>query len=309
MSHVAGKTDEMLVLSPPVTGRATLADYIQMTKPRITLMVVITAFIGFNLATRHGAAISSDLLLTLTFALVGTALACMGSAVLNQVIERDTDALMRRTRNRPLPAGRISARTASWLGLSLACAGVGLLLVTTNSLAAGLAAFTITSYVLLYTPMKRLSHASTIVGALPGALPPVIGYAAATGRLGVEAVLLFSILFLWQLPHFLAIAWLYREEYAAAGLPMLPVIEPDGASTFRQILLGCLTLLPLGLMPTMAGVCGMLYFFGALAAGLVFLAFGVWLVVRKTRAHARMLFFASLIYLPAVFILMLIDQT
>jgi protoheme IX farnesyltransferase len=232
----------------------------------------------------------------------------MGASTFNQVLERDTDAMMQRTLNRPLPAGRISVASAVLMGLLLSVLGVALLLAFSHPLAALLTAFTVLSYVFVYTPMKRVSSVCTIVGAVPGALPPVIGFAAATGRIGIEAWIMFAILFLWQLPHFLAIAWLYRDDYARAGLPMLPVVDPDLAATRRQILAGCLALLPLGLMPTLVGMCGAAYFVGALLAGLFFLGFGIALVIGRTRRHARALFFASLVYLPLVFALMLIDM-
>jgi protoheme IX farnesyltransferase len=315
MSQVIGKTPDMLVLDAaavePQTQPSLLADYIQMAKPRITVMVVITTFVGYAMASRSsGLPVAESFadLMRLVAALAGTALSCMSASVFNQCVERHTDRLMPRTANRPLPAGRIALTPALVYGMTLGFCGLALLLSSTTALAAALSAFTIASYVLIYTPMKRMSHASTIVGAVPGALPPVIGAAAATGAVGIEAILLFAILFLWQLPHFLAIAWLYRDQYAAAGMPMLPVIHPDGASTFRQILLGCMTLLPLGLLPTMMGVSGTVYLAGAFLAGLAFLASGVALVLGRTRFHARLAFFTSLIYLPVVFALMLVDQ-
>lgn len=298
----------------PTTVAARFSDVSQLTKPRITLMVVITAFIGYALAVRQQAGLigvtqviaSSGL--TLIGTLIGTALSCMGAAALNQVMERDSDALMHRTQDRPLPAGRMGASHAATIGVTLAAFGVGALYLLANPLTAALSAFTIASYVLLYTPMKRVSSISTIVGAVPGAMPPVMGYAAASGEIGVAAVLMFAILFLWQLPHFLAIAWLYRDDYARAGMPMLPVLDPQGGSTFRQVLLGCLALLPLGLMPTMMGISGRVYFLGALMAGLIFLASGVALILGRSHRHARVMFFVSLLYLPTVFALMLMDQ-
>lgn len=291
------------------------ADLNQLTKPRITLMVAITASIGFIMAWRAGhdgmtiAAVFSAAWPTLLAVIVGTSLSCMGSSALNQVLERDTDALMPRTMNRPLPAGVLTPAAATAIGAALALTGVAILAIFTNGLAAAINAFTIASYVLIYTPMKRRSNFATIVGAVPGALPPVIGATAATGIVGIEAVLLFAILFLWQLPHFLAIAWLYRDDYARANIPVLPVIEPDGRSTFRQITIGCMALLPLGLMPTMFGVSGLTYFFGAMLCGAAFMASGLLVALRPTRANARTVFFVSLIYLPTVFALMLIDQT
>ena len=284
-----------------------LSDYAQLTKPRITLMVVITAYIGFALGARHLPFADEWSWVMLVGTLVGTALSCMGASVFNQVYERDTDGMMERTRNRPLPAGRVSPREAKIAGAVLSIAGVLLLWATTNGLAASASAFTILTYALLYTPLKRVTTFAVWVGAVPGAMPPVIGYAAATEAVDVPAVLLFAIMFLWQIPHFLAIAWLYREDYARAGLKMLPVVHPDGASTFRQILATCLPLLPLGLLPTLLGVSGLAYFWVALACGLLFLAFAFALVLDPSRSRARKLFFASLVYLPVVLGAMLID--
>jgi protoheme IX farnesyltransferase len=289
--------------------RGFAGDVSQLTKPRITALVVLTAYVGLEVGRDAGGAVASGGFRgVLAAALAGTALACKGASAMNQVLERDTDARMLRTMHRPIPAGRVTPRLALCLGLLLSALGVLVLAACVNPLTAALGAITVASYVLVYTPMKRVSHTCTIVGAVPGALPPVMGYAAATGRLGIEAWAMFAILFLWQLPHFLAIAWLYRDDYARAGLPMLPVVDPDGRATCRQILVGCLTLLPIGLAPAAIGMSGRLYFAGALIAGAAFLAFGLALTLRRTRWHARALFFASLVYLPLVFALMLVDR-
>ncbi|MFI4859924.1 MAG: heme o synthase [Phycisphaerales bacterium JB063] len=284
-------------------------DLKQLTKPRITRMVVITAAIGFYMALPGGW--RETPWLTLLIAMVGTALSCMSASAFNQAYERDTDALMTRTRSRPVAAGRVSPADANKLGVLLGIAGVGLLVAFGLHLAAALCAFTIVSYAWVYTPMKRTTSLALIVGAIPGAMPPMIGYAAATespGSLGPAAWLLFAIMFVWQVPHFLAIAWLYRDEYAKADLAMLPVIDPTGTRTFRQTLIGCLLMLPIGLLPTALDVSGRVYFFIALACGLGFLAYAVALVAKPTRANARKLFFASLIYLPVVMAAMLIDR-
>lgn len=278
-------------------------DFCQLTKPRITVMVVVTAYVGYAVGTTPMWSWQ-----TLLFTLVGIALSCMGASAFNQVHERDIDSLMQRTQGRPLPDGRMSGRTAMMIALLLCVTGVAILMVMANLLTAALSLFTIASYTLVYTPLKRISSVSTIVGAVPGALPPVMGYTAAAGHIGIEAWLLFGILFLWQLPHFLAIAWLYRQDYARAGIALLPVIDPDGGSTFRQAMLGCLALVPLGLLPTMMGVTGVVYFFGSLAAGVLFLGFAVALVIGQTERHARAMFYASLIYLPWVYVLFLIDR-
>lgn len=285
-------------------------DYKALTKPRITRMVVITAAIGFLLG--YSATSSAPLTqlpwLTLVVAMVGTALSCMAASVFNQILERDTDALMHRTRDRPLAAKRLTVKPAMVLGLSLTAAGLGLLVGFGLYLAAALCAFTILSYSLVYTPMKRRTSLSLLVGAVPGAIPPMIGYAAATGTLGPAAWLLFAIMFVWQVPHFLAIAWLYREDYARANLAMLPVVDPSGQRTFRQTLIGCLLLLPLGILPTAMGVAGMGYFVTALICGVGFLGFGIMLVLRPTRQNARRLFLASLVYLPVVLTAMVLGR-
>lgn len=281
-------------------------DYKTLTKPRITRMVVITAAIGFVFGITGP--IAELHLPTFLIAMLGTALSCMAASVFNQVMERDTDALMDRTKDRPLAAGRISVKPALWFGSFLTLAGVGVLAAYGLYLAAGLCAFTIASYALVYTPLKRRTSLALLIGAVPGAVPPMIGYAAAAGDLGPAAWLLFAIMFVWQVPHFLAIAWLYREDYARAKLAMLPVIDPTGLRTFRQTLIGCLLLLPLGILPSAMGVAGQWYFASALVLGLGFLAFGVLLVLKPTRDNARRLFLASLVYLPVVLTVMLIDR-
>ncbi|MBI1336910.1 MAG: protoheme IX farnesyltransferase [Phycisphaera sp.] len=279
-----------------------LRDYIEMSKLRITTMVVITAWIGYAIVDAG----SSWLRLAAMF--IGTALSCIGAGIVNQAYEKQTDALMPRTRNRPIASGRVNRTQAAVVGVAVAALGVAVLWVGCNALTACVAITSFAVYTFIYTPMKRMSSASTIVGAVPGALPPVIGVAAAAGSLTIEAWLMFAIMFLWQLPHFLAIAYVYREDYARAGMPMLPVKDPTGSTTFTQVLLGCLALLPLGLLPTMMGVSGMVYFTGALVCGLVFLAFGVVLVLRPSVKAARRLFFASLVYLPVVLMLLLVDR-
>lgn len=302
-----------IVLDRSTSRRAImrLADLNQLTKPRIAVMVALTTGVGFGLgiraATAHGLAAANFSWLTLMAALVGTAMSCMSASVLNQVCEVDADARMNRTKDRPLPTGRVSVLPAMGLGVALALAGVTTLALWTTPLAAMLSAVTIVSYVMIYTPMKRISHVSTIIGAIPGALPPVIGYTAACGVLGTEAAVVFAIMFLWQLPHFLAIAWLYREDYARGGFPLLCVLDPTGSSTFRQILLGSLVLVPLGLLPAMVGFAGTFYFFGALVLGIAFFGFAVGLVIKPTRRRAQALFYASLVYLPSILTLMIVD--
>ena len=296
---------------PFVKTPSAISDYMTLTKPSITRMVVITAAVGFvfGFSDTTGASIAKLPLVTLAVAMVGTALSCMAASVFNQVIERKTDAMMDRTKNRPVAAGRVASKPATIFGLLLTVAGVGLLAAFGLYLAAGLCAFTIASYALVYTPLKRTTSLSLLIGAVPGAVPPMIGYAAASNNtIGPAAWLLFAIMFVWQVPHFLAIAWLYRDDYAKAKLAMLPVIDPTGLRTFRQTLIGCLLLLPLGILPSALGVAGNWYFAAAMLCGLGFLAFGVLLVLKPSRDNARRLFLASLVYLPVVLTAMLIDR-
>ncbi len=281
-----------------------LSSYITLSKPRITLMVVVTVWVGFM----FGAGAGGWGWLALGSTLIGAALSCMGASVLNQVYERDTDAKMKRTEDRPMPTGRVSVLAGWAYGFTLSIVGVGLLGLMTSWLAAGVSALTIISYAVMYTPMKRTTHMATVVGAVPGALPPVLGYSAASGTIGVEACLLFAVMFVWQLPHTLAIYWLYRDDFAKAGFPMLPVIDPSGSYTFRQILIGSLLLLPLGLTPTLFGISGLVYFATAFACGLLMLGCSLSLAAEPTRARARGLFFASLVYLPVVLVVMLVDR-
>jgi len=284
-----------------------LSDLSALTKPRIAMMVALTVWLGYALVVPVD---GQGGWLTPLGTMLGTALAAMGSATLNQVIERRTDARMRRTQNRPLPTGRMSPVHVTILGLALALMGSSVVWAVSNIVAAGLTGLTVAAYCGLYTPLKRVTSLNTIVGALPGALPPVIGCAAVAPEAVLQppAIMVFSIMFLWQLPHFLAIAWLYREDYARAGLMMLPVVEPRGEATFRQITLTCLTLVPLGLLPSVLGFTGGLYFIGALTAGVVFLGFGLKLARSGSTVDARVLFLASLVYLPLVLTLMVVDR-
>lgn len=301
MTQLAGDNKASLVIDNRSAPVARLVDHMALTKPRISLMVVVTAGIGMAMVPQWT-------WVTLLGTLLGTALASMGANTLNQVLEQDTDAKMQRTMSRPLPAGRMSTIEALVAGICCSIAGIAILWTLTGALAAALAAATIGAYCLVYTPMKRLSPSALLIGAVPGAMGPVIGYAAAAGRIDVAAWLLFAIMFVWQVPHFLAIAWLYRDQYAAAGLPVLAVLDPTGVRSGRQILIGCLTLLPLGGLPTMLGVSGSIYFFTALACGMMFLAFGIALVIQPSRPRARRLFLASLVYLPVVLTVMMTNK-
>jgi protoheme IX farnesyltransferase len=280
-----------------------MADLVELTKPRITLMVVVTAGIGLLLAS--GGRVPMAMVL---HALVGTGLVAAGSAALNHVLERDIDALMRRTANRPLPAGRMHPDLALTLGVGLAVAGLVELTLGVNLLTALLGAVALAGYLFVYTPLKKISPLATVVGAVPGAIPPMMGWAAVTESLDPGAWVLFAILFLWQLPHFLAIAWMCREDYARAGLPMLPVIHPDGRSTARQMVLWGAALLPVSLLPSMLGLTGSAYFLGALGLGLFFLAVCVAFAVSLSALAARRVLLTSVLYLPAVLAVMVLDR-
>lgn len=276
---------------------------LELTKPRITQLVLLTAAAGFYLGA-HGRV---DLLL-LANTLIGTALVAGGTNAWNQIRERDVDARMARTRRRPLPSGRLRPSVAIGFASAITVGGVSYLAATVNLLTAALAALTFASYVLLYTPLKRTTSLNTVVGAVPGALPIVGGWTAAGGSLGAAVAALFGILFLWQLPHFLALAWLYRDDYRAGGLRMLSVADDDGRDTGRMALLYAVALLPISLMPTLLGVTGGWYFFGALALGLAYVAAGTGLIAGATPARAWRLFFVSIIYLPALLTLMVLDK-
>jgi protoheme IX farnesyltransferase len=280
------------------------ADFLELTKPRITFLVTLTTLVGFVLGARGGASPQA-----LVAAVVGTALVASGASTLNMYLERRVDARMQRTRERPLPSGRLRPAEALGFGLLLTLVGLGGLLFFTNRLAAAVALVTWLSYVFAYTPLKTRTSLSTIVGAVPGALPPVIGWTAAGRGLDAGAFVLFAILFLWQIPHFLAIAWLYREDYARGGLPMLPVLDPEGHATGRQSVAHSLALLVVSLTPTAAGMAGPTYFAGALILGVAFTAVALAAAVRRDRSAARRLFMASIAYLPLLCALLLLDRT
>ncbi|HEY8233343.1 MAG TPA: heme o synthase [Vicinamibacteria bacterium] len=282
-------------------ARASAADWLELTKPRITLLVVFTALVGFVTAS-PGPRWSS----LLAAALVGTGLVAAGASTLNQVLERATDALMNRTRNRPIPAGRIRPVEATLFGLLLTAAGLALLAALGGALPALVAFATWASYLFLYTPLKRRTHLATLVGAVPGALPPVIGWAAASGRLEPGAFILFAIVFLWQIPHFLAIAWLYREDYERGGIQVLPVIDREGVLTGRQAVLHSVALLVVSLAPVAAGLGGTLYLAGAVVLGVALTLASLRLARARDLGAARFLFLASVLYLPALTSLLLL---
>jgi protoheme IX farnesyltransferase len=240
--------------------------------------------------------------------LFGVALAAGGTLALNQYIEREQDALMLRTQSRPLPDGRIQPLPALCFGIVLTVSGLLYTTLIVHKLAGLVTALTVCTYLFWYTPLKLKTSLCSVIGAIPGALPPVTGWVAAQGRLSQEVWVLFAIMFLWQLPHSLAIAWLYRDDYARAGFRLLPVIHPDGYSTGRQIVNNCLALLGVGVLPTLMGLTGPLYFFTAFLLGVVFLGFGIHAAVARTAETARRLVLASLVYLPVVFLLMVLDK-
>lgn len=287
----------------PLTMRERLACYAELTKPRITFLIVLTAAAGFCLASRGGVDY-----VRLVSSMLGIAFLSSGIATLNQYMERDLDGLMRRTAERPLPSGKLLPWEALWFGVTLAVVAEVYLAAFVNPLTAVLGLTVIAGYLFGYTPLKTRSTLSTLVGAFPGAMPPMIGWTAARGDLNLEAWVLFAILFLWQFPHFLAIAWMYREDYSRAGILMLPVVEPDGRITGQQIVIYTLMLLPVSLVPALLGLSGKLYLLGAVILGLLFLYGSVRAALSQSRQQARRLLLLSVIYLPLLFILMVFDR-
>ena len=289
-----------------------MRDYIELTKPRITWLILMSTGIGyfFGLPQVPGwlAFLKSIHVVSLLHTIFGTGLIASGTAALNMWYEREADGQMRRTAQRPLPAGRITAGGALAFGVALSLFGFAELALEVNLLSGLIGLFTLTSYLFLYTPMKQRTWWSTTIGAIPGAMPPMIGYAAAAGRITVEAWVLFAILFLWQFPHFYSIAWMYREDYARAGIRMLPVVEPDGRSTARQIVLFGIALIPVSLIPAMLGMSGPVYVTGALLLGLWFLYSGLRVAFDRTILRARKVLMTSVFYLPLIYGLMLIDR-
>jgi protoheme IX farnesyltransferase len=279
------------------------ADFVTLTKPRLNFLVLITTLGGMYLAAPEGLPLP-----LLVHAFVGTALVAGGAAALNQVWERETDGLMRRTRRRPIPGGRLRAADGAWFGTLLSAAGLIELTWKVNPLASAVAAATLVSYVFVYTPLKTRTSLSTLVGAIPGALPPVIGWTAATGTISMGAIVLFGIVFLWQMPHFLALAWLYRDDYRQARIPLLPVLEPDGRRTGRQALLYAAALWPVSLLPVAVGLADLPY--GVLAtmlgAGLIVLS--AMFARERTTHSARRLFVYSIIYLPLLWAALVLDR-
>jgi len=294
----------VVVEAKPALGiRGRAAAYMELTKPRITSLIMLTAAAGFCLASQ-----GSTNYLVLMHAMIGIGLLASGLGTLNEFMERDLDRLMRRTADRPLPTNRVQPFEALWFGLTLTVVAELYLALFTNSLTSILGLTVVGGYLLAYTPLKTRSTFSTFVGAFPGAMPPVLGWTAARGRLDVTTVVLFAILFLWQFPHFLAIAWMYREDYGRAGICMLPVVEPDGRVTGQQIIAYSIMLVPVSLLPTVLGLSGKIYFVSALVLGLLFLASGIRAALSKSNQHARQLLMASVFYLPLLFGVMVLDR-
>ena len=286
-----------------------IKDYIALTKPRITWLILMSTGVGYFFGGQKGSLGSTGWhLVTLIHTIIGTGLIASGTAALNQWYEREADAKMRRTQARPLPAGRLDAWNALMFAIAISAAGFGELWFGANPLAATLGLITLLTYLFVYTPLKQRSPHSTTIGAIPGAMPPLIGFAAANGTLTWHAWVLFAILFLWQFPHFYAIAWMYKDDYARAGIRMLPVVEPDGKSTAGRILLYSIALIPISLMPKFFAMAGNVYLYGAIALGLAFLYYGLRIRWDRTRQQARRVLLASVVYLPVLFSLMLFDR-
>jgi heme o synthase len=303
MKSPAATSPDALPLDAGVDSHRRAADFVTLTKPRLNFLVVATALAAYALGAEPGAPLA-----TLLHTVVGTALVAAGASALNQLWEKDTDRLMRRTRLRPLPDLRVRPVEALWFGVGLSGLGLVQLWLGANLLAALVALVTLASYVLLYTPLKLRTSLSTIVGAVPGALPAAIGWVAATNRLSIEAWVLFAIVFMWQMPHFLAIGWMYRDDYAGAGIPLLPVIEPDGRSTGRQAALYAAAMIPVTMLPSFVGLAGPYYMLGALVLGLVVLMLSLEFAATRTMAAARRLFLGTIIYLPLLWGLLLTDH-
>jgi len=284
---------------------ASTSSYLELTKPRITMFILMSTAVGFLFGVHS----NTWTWWTLLHTLVGTGLLASGTAALNQWYERAADARMVRTAKRPIPSGRISSRDALEFGVMLSIVGFLELWCGANLLTALLGLFTEASYLFLYTPMKQRSWHSTTVGAIPGAMPPLIGYAAASGMLTWDAWILYAILFLWQFPHFYAIAWMYRDDYARAGIRMLPVVDPSYESTARQIFGFSLLLVPISVLPKYLGMAGNLYLFGALAVGGYFVYASLRVFNDRTVARARQVLLASVVYLPVLYGLLVLDGT
>ena len=280
-----------------------LGAYIALTKPEVSLLVLMTTGAGFYMGARGPIP-----WLHMLHVIFGTMMIAAGTAALNHYIERESDRFMRRTASRPLPTGQLTPAEALRFGLGLALAGAVDLYYSAGSIACLLGVFTSLSYLLAYTPLKKRTVWATFIGAIPGAIPPMIGWTAATGKLGSGAWLLFAILFLWQFPHFHAISWMYREDYARAGILMLPVVDKDGTRTFRQIVLYAASLVAVSLLPAIMGFAGMLYFFGALVTCTGLVQVCLWAASAKTNTRAKWLMHATVLHIPILLGLMMYDK-
>jgi protoheme IX farnesyltransferase len=311
LKSVASIDQPLLTRRAPVAvlaaAESRVAAFVSLTKPRLVFLVLVTVAVGFLLGARGTMVRTTALAATLGATLVGTALVAGGAGALNQWLERARDARMRRTANRALPSGRLTPAEAAFFGGGLILLGTGILLVGTNLLAALTAVTTFVLYVFVYTPLKPWTTLNTVFGAIPGALPPVIGWAAATGRIGVEAWALFLIVFLWQFPHFLAIAWIYRDDYRRAGFKMLTGRDSSGSLTGCQAVSYALVLVPVGLLPTTVGLAGPVYFAGALVLGLFYVGEAARFWLDASDVRARRLLRTSFLYLPAILILLLLN--
>ena len=295
-------TTTTLYSNPPRATRR-IADLVELAKLRLVSMILITTCTGFYLASE-----SSFDWVRLIHTIIGTGLGAAGVLALNQYLERDLDAQMGRTRYRPLPDNRLQPTEALVFGILITVGGLLYLTFVVNILSGLVISAIVVTYLFIYTPLKQKSSICTVVGAIPGALPPVVGWVAVRGTFNIEAWVLFAILFLWQLPHSLSIACIYRDDYAHAGFRLLPVIQPDGESTRRQIVSNCLGLLVVGLLPTLIGLAGVAYFFASLILSSAFLAFGINLAISRSLIAAKRLLHASLVYLPMMFFMMAFDK-
>ena len=277
--------------------------YLALTKPDVSFLVVMTTVAGYALGTRG----PLDWL-RMAHTVFGTTLIAAGTSTLNHYFERDTDALMRRTASRPLPAGQLKPRDALWFGLGLITTGTVYLALATNALATVLGILTSITYLCVYTPLKRRTTLATMVGAFPGAVPPLIGWAAARGTISMDAWILFAVLFLWQFPHFDAIAWMYREDYARAGIRMVSVGDREGKRTFREILMTAALLVPVSLLPAVTGLAGVHYFFGAMVLGIMLVEVCLWAAASKTNVRAKWLMHATVLHLPVLLGLLIYDK-
>jgi len=285
----------------PESSRPAL--YLSMTKPDVSFLVVLTTVAGYSLGT-----LGPLDWMRMAHTVFGTTLVAAGTSALNHYLERDTDARMRRTAGRPLPSGQLQPREAFLFGVGLLGGGALYLAVATNLLATLLAILTSIAYLGVYTPLKRRTTLATFIGAFPGAVPPLIGWAAARGTITLDAWILFAILFLWQFPHFDAIAWIYREDYSRAGIKMLPVEDREGTRTFREILMTAAVLVPVSLLPALTGLVGARYFFGALVLGIILVEVCLWAAAAKSNVRAKWLMHATVLHLPLLLGLLIYDK-